>query len=266
MSSLLKTFIQEVANRLGLRGSNDSGSDLSVCSVDDRGILRFRDGSTRVFRHRGSEADLGVMEQIFENADYDLRRLKRASELLKIHQDALKTGKTPMIIDAGANIGASTLWFHFTYPKSHIVCFEPDRENFQLLMSNTGGLDVELHQAAVGSVDGVADLVDPGIGEWGYRTMPNPNGKVDVLSLGRLIDQKIESGYEPFIAKIDIEGGEGELFSGNTGWMSKFPILIVELHDWLLPRQHTSAAFLKVISTLDRDFVYIGENIFSIKN
>jgi hypothetical protein len=66
--------------------------------------------------------------------------------------------------------------------------------------------------------------------------------------------------------KIDIEGFEEELFSKNTEWVDKFPLLVIELHDWMLPRDRTSAHFLTLIATLDRDFVYIGENVFSISN
>jgi hypothetical protein len=59
---------------------------------------------------------------------------------------------------------------------------------------------------------------------------------------------------------------EAELFAANTGWVARTPLLIVELHDWLLPKAGTARTFLRCISQLDRDFVHIGENIFSIAN
>jgi hypothetical protein len=46
--------------------------------------------------------------------------------------------------------------------------------------------------------------------------------------------------------------------------VARTPILIVELHDWLLPKQSTSGPFLECISKMKRDFVYIGEDIYSI--
>jgi hypothetical protein len=66
--------------------------------------------------------------------------------------------------------------------------------------------------------------------------------------------------------KIDIEGAEAELFSANTEWVDQTPLIIIELHDWLLSRQGISRNFLRCVSSLDRDFVHIGENIFSVKN
>jgi hypothetical protein len=38
----------------------------------------------------------------------------------------------------------------------------------------------------------------------------------------------------------------------------------VELHDWLLPKAGTSCSFLHCAGQHDRDFVVVGENIFSI--
>ena len=68
------------------------------------------------------------------------------------------------------------------------------------------------------------------------------------------------------IAKIDIEGAETELFSQSTVWIDHFPLVIVELHDWMMPGQARSRAFLQAISSRDRDFVQIRENSFSIRN
>ena len=42
--------------------------------------------------------------------------------------------------------------------------------------------------------------------------------------------------------------------------------MIIELHDWLLPSQGNSLPFLQCVSRLDRDFVYIGEHVYSIAN
>jgi hypothetical protein len=43
-------------------------------------------------------------------------------------------------------------------------------------------------------------------------------------------------------------------------------VLVIELHDWMLPRAANSGPFLREIAVRDRDFVYHGENIFSISN
>ena len=101
----------------------------------------------RKFVHRGTKADRGVIEQIFLNEDYALRRLKRGDEIHSFAQGIAK----PLIIDAGANIGASACWFASSFPSAHIVAFEPDKANFELQARNTSGFNVECRQAAIGS-------------------------------------------------------------------------------------------------------------------
>ena len=49
----------------------------------------------------------------------------------------------------------------------------------------------------------------------------------------------------PFIVKIDIEGAEADVFASDTDWFNETPVVIVELHDWLMPKQGTAAEFLK---------------------
>jgi hypothetical protein len=124
-------------------------------------------------------------------------------------------------------------------------------------------------QGALSSARGRARLVDPGVGHWGYRTEATQTS--DGNSVPRFtvndIYQQCDAICFPFIVKVDIEGGEADLFSVNTEWVARTPLLIVELHDWMLPRSANSRAFLRCISQLDRDFIYnIGEDVYSIAN
>ncbi|MBX9758821.1 MAG: FkbM family methyltransferase [Beijerinckiaceae bacterium] len=224
------------------------------------------DGATRDVHHRDVAADVGVINQIFASQDYSLKRLKRGEELNDVYSGFVGAGRQPLIIDAGANIGASAVWFGLEFPKALIAAFEPDRKNFKLLKQNSRGLMTELHRAAIGSKDGFADLFDPGEGEWAYRTQTSETGLIQQIGLNRFVRDKVGAGLAPFICKIDIEGAEQELFSGETDWLDLFPLIIIELHDWLLPGQATSRNFIRAMSARDRDFVHIGENIFSIRN
>ena len=184
---------------------------------------------------------------------------------MDVYNSIVAEGKIPMIIDAGANIGASAVWFSSTFKESHIVAFEPDPENVEFLKRNVSGFDVDGVDVAVGSTDGNVVLLDPGTGEWGYQTVEDVNGRCKRVSISRIIKEKIDFGYVPFIIKIDIEGGEENLFSSDTDWIDDFPLLIIELHDWLFPGNMNSYNFLRAISGRNRDFVHLGENIFSIK-
>jgi len=229
--------------------------------------IRFEDGRERIFRHRGTRADLGVISQIFKEQDYSLKPLQRGAELQGLYERIVSSGKVPLVLDAGANIGASVVYFAQAFPRAHIVAIEPAGDNYEVLQENISGLDVDARRAAIGAADGETALVDPGEGEWGYRTVPGGSAqRIAMLAAARLVAEKEAVGQVPFIAKIDIEGGEAELFSRDTGWVDRFPLLIVELHDWLLPRAGSSRAFLRCIAERDRDFVFLGENVFSIAN
>ncbi len=100
--------------------------------------------------------------------------------------------------------------------------------------------------------------------------MPLGDGEADIGSVPCLMINDLYDAYAsdnfPFIVKVDIEGAERDLFAEATEWVAKTPVVIVELHDWLLPKQGVARPFLKCISNLNRDFVQLGDNIFSISN
>ena len=83
------------------------------------------------FEFRPSVADREVCRQVFINQDYDLKRLQRYGDIMGWYQQSEK----PVIIDAGANIGAASLWFSLTFPKAKIIAVEPDIGNFNATKS-----------------------------------------------------------------------------------------------------------------------------------
>jgi FkbM family methyltransferase len=223
----------------------------------------------RQFYFRPQSSDI-VFKQVLEQQQYDLRRLRRVSELFEFVRGQEGLGLRPLVVDAGANIGASTVYFTGKLPNVLVVAIEPNLENFKLLCKNVEGAAVEPVHAAISSTEGRAQVLDPGEGHWGYRTRPIGDNDTDAGSVNRITVNDIYSshatGFFPFIVKIDVEGAEHELFSENTEWIARTPLVIVELHDWLLPKAGISRPFLRCISQLDRDFVIIGEDIYSIAN
>jgi FkbM family methyltransferase len=222
-------------------------------------------GGTHTLRIR-DEVDFKVVEQIFVTLDYDFGKLARAAEIQAFHDRVRAAGRVPLIVDAGANIGMATKYFALSYPGARIVAIEPDAGNMALARSNNPDPGVQFVQAGVGSTDMRGRLVDPGSGHWGYRIEPDPGGAIEVVSIGGIVEQAEREGCVPFVAKIDIEGFEHELFARGTDWIDRFPVLIVELHDWMLPRSGSARPFLREVAARDRDFVYHGENVFSLSN
>jgi FkbM family methyltransferase len=222
------------------------------------------DNSNRLFYLRkSSKSDRSVIEQVLVQKCYAMQAF-RQSPLLGAYYSRLIAQKVmPLIIDAGANIGASTLWLASNFPGSHVVAIEPEKSNCELLRKNCEGLNYKLLEGAISSHEGHGFLHDPGGGEWSYRVVPSGTGpRVALYSAANIVADCKASGMRPFMCKIDIEGGEGELFRDNLGWVAEFAVIVIELHDWLFPGTSNSRNFRRAISDLPVDFVYRGEDVF----
>lgn len=220
----------------------------------------------KFFIRSGSEGDRGVVQQIFNCQDYNLGRFPQNTSVISYYQNLINSGKTPLILDAGANIGASVVYFCVIYPHSRVVAIEPESHNCHMLTRNCQGLNYSLLEGGIGSENGTLHLNDPGHSDWGFRLQATGDHPVRVFCADELINSYINNNLHPFIIKIDIEGGEHNLFSSNTRWLSKFPVLIIELHDVLFPGESNSKNFLRAISSANFDFVYQGENVFCFNN
>jgi FkbM family methyltransferase len=225
-------------------------------------------GAPRPFHYRPGASDERVITEVLKHREYDFARLRRGPELNGLYSRLVQAGRTPLIVDAGANIGASAIWFAYTFPAARVVALEPEPANFALLAANTQGANVEPLRAALAARSGRVSLVDPGEGAWGFRTAAvgdaaPSSADVPAVTIGDLYAAK---DCAPFIVKIDIEGGETDVFSAATDWVAQTPVIVIELHDWLLTGQASARPFLRCVSALDRDFVYVGENVFSIDN
>ena len=127
-----------------------------------------------LFHHRDVEADRGVLYQIFVGRDYALDGLLRHNDIRRFY-DACDD---PLIVDCGANIGASAVWFSLSFPKARIVAVEPEKHNFGLFERNVSEFEnVSALRAAISRKGGTIPLGDPGSGEWGYRADPTFVGK-----------------------------------------------------------------------------------------
>ncbi|MBY0377915.1 MAG: FkbM family methyltransferase [Gammaproteobacteria bacterium] len=222
--------------------------------------VNINEKSINVF-NRGSQ-DIGILEQTFTHKQFLFP--PRHEGLFKRYSEIVQTGKTPLIIDAGANIGTATIWFAETFANSHIVSIEPDISNFQILKSNCVGYNVDLRNGGISNKTGRGSIIDPGRGPLGLMTKDGDD--FEYWTGEKILLEKVSLGMEPFIFKCDIEGGESKLFSENIDWIDYFDLLIIEPHDWMLPGSASSQNVLKAISKFPRDFYFWGECIFSYKN
>jgi FkbM family methyltransferase len=211
--------------------------------------------------------DMAVISQIFFAQDYGITTLAQHDKIISTYHELVKSGKTPLILDIGANSGMASIYFARDYPEAKIVGIEPEADNFQLAQANTAAYqNVTIIKAGISNLDGKGTITNADSSNWAYQTEMSDAGELAMVSVNTLLKKYCDENTVPFLVKIDIEGFEKNLFSSATQWVDQFPLLIIELHDWMLPNKANSLGFLKCISQLNRDFVYRGENIFSIKN
>lgn len=222
-------------------------------------------GQRTAILHRRTFADYSVIRQCFEDRQYDLPQSAHCAMIDNLYEQILASGRQPLILDCGSNIGASVLWFALRYPRAHVLAVEPAPDNFELLRQNCAHLDADLRQAAIAAQDGFAHLTDPGEGSLAYRTIPaGPESDLPTFSLRTLLESKPSSAYTPFLLKLDIEGAEKPLFDGDCSSIAQFPIIIMEPHDWFLPGQATSLGFFRFHASAGRELLIQHENIVSI--
>ena len=231
-------------------------------------LIKLNDSEISFNFRNDSVGDHGVLQQIFQHQDYNILEWVQGRKLLDYHQQ--QSLKCPsLIVDAGANIGASAVYFSKMYANTMIFAIEPDLNNWTLLKMNTAGLNCFNFLGAIADEDGELALVDPGRSDWGFMTtsVGGSNNeshlkKVKSISPLSILAHDATQNTTPLILKIDIEGGEDALFQNNTDWLAKFPLVIIELHDWMLPFSGSSRNFIKAIAQHDFDFIHRGENIF----
>lgn len=235
----------------------------SVCS---RQILLDRKCKRLLRFDLYNKSDFYTIEQIYLGEGYALDKLRRYNDLISYYDNIIQAGKTPFIIDCGGNIGIASRYFSENYPESKIICIEPCPESVTQAKNNNKSTNIIFKQCAIGSEKCRGTIVDPGLGSIGYRMTCADNGTTEIVTVNEILEQYCADDCVPFLIKIDIEGFESDLFSKNYQWIEKFPLMIIELHDWMLPKNNNARNFLNAIAPLNRDFVFRGEDIFSISN
>lgn len=211
---------------------------------------------------RGWDSDIDTLRRIFLNRDYEIPSPPVRERVLARYHAILSDGRRPVIIDAGANISGSALWFAQLYLDAVILAVEPDPAAIDMLRRNVAHLpDIRIVPAALGGAAGQVELV-PGHSSDATGTIESEAG-LQVTTIGELV-AAVPDGL-PLVAKIDIEGFEADVFADNT-WIDAFFAIFVELHDWRLPGQRSSGSYQAAIGAKDAFEVFLkGENLIYVR-
>jgi FkbM family methyltransferase len=200
---------------------------------------------------RGRSSDIPTLKKIFIKKEYD----------------ATIGFEPKIIVDAGAYIGLSALFFAAKYPKAHIICIEPNKDNYAFLKRNTEGYkNITCLNTAVWNTSRLLEVKDYGHGHWGFVVEETDKESAESFtstSISDLIKKYNINGID--ILKIDIEGAEKEMFSNNFhAWLPRTKVIMIELHDHF--KKGCSTAFYDALKQHNFTSYERGENIIAINN
>ena len=171
-------------------------------------------------RLRTYAGDLFVFHEIFLGKCY------------RIPQSWLAEEEVRTIVDLGAHLGLTTLFFSQYFPTARYICVEPNPANAVLLRQNVAALgqNVQVVEGAVGGATSVQQFNTTGASWQGRLIAEQGNGcAVRCLSIPEI--QAMTGCGRIDILKVDIEGAERLLFRSSPDWLKRVRIIIIELHD-----------------------------------
>lgn len=142
--------------------------------------------------------------------------------------------KDPFIIDVGAHIGISVIYFKSIYPNSQILAFEPNPISFEILEKNISNNDIKnvvLINKAVWKDEGNKDFYATQwssnssflFGSWTQREKVNKI-VVNTTTLHKYIDRAVD------LLKIDTEGSELNILKAHKDIFKKVKNICIEYH------------------------------------
>jgi len=148
------------------------------------------------------------------------------SHVGKIFQGEYAIGamKEPYIIDIGANVGGFAVWAHEYFERPKIDCYEPIKENYNLLRQNTAGTDIAIRNFAIGKDDGERQMYY-GLHNCGEASMFAGEEQAKEGEIVKVMSAKHLPACD--IIKIDTEGAEIEILEN----LVHFPVVfLIEFH------------------------------------
>jgi FkbM family methyltransferase len=155
-----------------------------------------------------------------------------------------------------------------------VIAIEADPKNFSILKANfdlwRGSLSKEIEWVSINAVaacgatekmvrtNSLADITgkNSASGTFRFNSIPKNKNESNLENVVAIVDLfKETEEHEKIIVKIDIEGGEENLFKRNTDWLKRCFFLTTEIHDGIHPVMvNSSKSLIKSIANLNYAF------------
>lgn len=205
---LAATMAFHLNNRLRRHGAGSHALDVCV----------LIEGESCPLRIRPNRGDLFILYEVL------------AREAYAIPPSVLHPEDVHVILDCGANIGITSLYFAKRYRNARIICIEPDPDNFDALKRNISGHErIEPVQAAVVGRSMPVHLTRDRPA-YGNKVLDESEaGTIEVAGM-TIADICAEHDIGIIdLLKVDIEGAEKDVFSDPV-FLPKIGLIAIELH------------------------------------
>ncbi len=155
--------------------------------------------------------------------------------LLGYTYPVVKNFHPKLILDVGANVGATSMFFAISYPEARIFSFEPTEMNFRWLQKNTEGFKniTRIKKGAYSKDTNAKIFLDSESGgrnsiykDW---TRSDKFEFVELINLGKFLESRnLEKRID--ILKIDTEGCEIDILSSIKHHLKNIQVIYLEYH------------------------------------
>ncbi len=172
-------------------------------------------------------------------------------ELYKFDPKVISGG---LILDCGANMGISVLYFALNYPNHKIIAFEPENEVYEVLEENVKTFELQnvtIYKKAVWTEQ--TELIFHTDGGMGGRLNTIYNNSLAEVTKVKTIELKTLLNETVDFLKIDIEGAEVDVLKDCKGKLSLVKHLFFEYHNDIFKPQALHELLRLMV---DEGFVY----------
>lgn len=169
------------------------------------------------------------------------------------------------IVDAGANIGLSSVFLANKYPNAAIDALEVSSKNLEILKLNANPYpNIHIVPKGLWGRSAMLRISNPSAEPWAFQveeTYKSDTQGIPAIGIKELLEiRRSKKEVDPIIdlLKVDIEGAEINVFDIDAkSWLPFIHCLMIELHDHFKPG--CKEAVLSAIGDLNYSYKQQGE-------
>ena len=176
-------------------------------------------------------SDAMVLKQVILEQEY--------KPVIDALRDNFPNQQSFRIIDAGANVGYTTIYFLNYLVNSVVACIEPDEQNVKMLNKNLSAFletgQVRIFQNGLMSQGNKSIITNRDFRDGKDWSISVSESEVETSLKSITVEDIMNTmGWDEVeVLKIDIEGAERFVFDSNSGldYLNSIKILAIEIHD-----------------------------------